>query len=274
MAFTCTLGPSASWDVVAYVRNVIEDTSTTPLVSDAAMQSYVEVVNEDFSTHSPLDYLLGSPATSASPMTTVLNQQRYVCSSANGFTPTPMFVTDVLYPAGSGYSAASEIAYLTLLPFSPINRFLFTPSLLDSPSERLLRDEYLAELAHYGYGYWSRARDGATGLPAVDLYPIPSVSGLPIYVRYCAQHTITVNSSTSWSVSTIPEYQKRIYGDLLLAQTLEEESDRLQKAHMIKAGINEIQGDGKTMEARIDRLRERAYSKLGAYSSQGFASHS
>ena len=273
MAFTCTLSPSATWDVVAHVRNVIEDTSTTPVIPDAALESYVEVVNEDFSTHIPLDYLVGNPATASSPMTTVQFQQRYVCNTANGFTPTPMQVTDVLYQAGTGYSAASEIAYLTLLPFSPINRFLFTPSLLDSPSERVLRDEYLSELSHYGYGYYSRARDGATGLPAIDLYPIPVVAGLPIFVRYTAQHAITKNG-TAWSINTIPEHHKRTFADLLLAQTLEEEADRLVKNRQIKAGINELVSDPKTMEARIDRLRERAYASLGRYVSAGYASHS
>lgn len=269
MSFTVQLGASA-WDAVAYVRNLIEDTAGA-VIPDGAFKAYAEDVNEDFSRHIPLDYLVGNPYLATSALATVAGQQNYVCSSANGFTATPMWITDVLYSAGSGYSAASEIAYLALLPFSPINRFLFTPSLLDSPSERILRDQYLNELSHYGTGYYSEATDPTTGLPSINLFPIPASSGTPIYVRYAAQHLISVTDPNNWKIVTIPEHLKRNWAQLLAAQILEEEGDRIAKTRTAKAGLIEIQADSRTMEAKIDRLRLDAYGALGGHTSVGLA---
>lgn len=272
MAFTVQLGASL-WDAVAYVRNIIEDTAGA-VIPDGAFQAYAEDINEDFSRHVPLDYIVGNPVLNTSSLVTVTNQQRYVLTTANGFTPTPMWVTDVLYRAGTGYSAASEIAYLAILPFSPLNRFLFTPSLLDAPSERILRDQYLGELQHYGMGYFSLATDGATGLPAIDLYPIPVISAIPIFVRFQAAHIINKTDSANWKIATVPEDKKRSWARLLAAQILEEEGDRIIKTRTAKAGLIETQSDSRTMESKIDRLRGDAYADLGGRTSVGFASNS
>ena len=253
------------------MRNIIEDTAGA-IIPDGAFRAYAEDVNEDFSRHVPLDYRVGDPYAATSPLTTVAGQQNYVCSVANGFTATPMWITDVLYSAGSGYSAASEIAYLALLPFSPINRFLFAPSLLDSPSERILRDEYLNELSHYGNGYYGNATDPTTGLPSINLFPIPANTGTPIFARYAAQHVINATDPNNWKIVTVPEHLKRNWAQLLAAMILEEEGDRIAKTRNAKAGLIEIQADSRTMENKIDRLRLDAYSQLGGHTSVGFAS--
>lgn len=266
MAISILLGASA-WDCVPYVRNLIEDTAGT-VVPDGAIQVYMEDVAEDFSRHLPLDCIVGNAYANTSTMNTVVGQQRYVLNSTNGFTPAPMWTTDVLYRAGTGYSAASEIAYLALLPFSPINRFLFTPSLLDSPSERILRDQYLSELEHYGNGYYKEVRDNATGLPAIDLYPIPVVGNIPIYVRYQAMHAIT-GTSSPFSLTTVPENFKRAYAKLLAAMVFEEEGDRIVKARAVKAGLIDVQADSRTMEERIVRWRDEAYSMMGMHAAVG-----
>lgn len=261
------LGPSG-WDAMLYVRGLTEDTATPYLVPDSAYQAYAEDVNEDFSRHIPLDYIVGNPYDQSSPWTTQTGLQRYLCSSANGFAVSPIQVTDVLYYAGSGFSVASEIAYLTLMPFSPVNRFLFSPNLLDSPSERILRDEYLDELVHYGRGGWRQVRDPATGVMAIDLYPIPVGVGVPVYARYLGAHAITtstVNGQTVLSVPTVPEDRKRDWAKLLYAMVLEEEGARLLRARMVKAGLVEQQVDTRTIEQRIVRIREEVTASLGGY---------
>lgn len=271
--FSLLLGQSA-WDCVPYVRNLVEDTTAPFVIPDAAIQVYAEDVLEDFSRHVPLDNLVGNPSTNTSTMNTVANQQRYVCSVANGFSAQIMGVSDVLYRAGTGYSAASEIAYLALLPFSPINRFLFTPSLLDSPTERILRDEYLSELEHYGYGYYNVVRDAATGLPALDLYPIPVIAGLAIYVRYQTLHIMSQANEDAWTVATVPEPSKRNFAKLLAAMVMEQEADRIIKVWQAKGGLVDVQSDSRSMELRVERWRQDAYNSMGGRTAVGVASHS
>src|SRR5216684_6057970 len=124
-----------------------------------------------FSLHMPAgEREIGNSLLQTSPLTTIANQKRYVLNAAVGVVGIVTRITDALYRAVGTFSAGSEIAYLALLPFSPINRFLFTPSLLDSPSERILRDEYLQELDKYGLGFVVGGRDPATGMMAVDIY--------------------------------------------------------------------------------------------------------
>ena len=269
MAFSCKLG-SSGWDAVKYVRNLTEDATQPFTVSDDAYRAYVEAVNEEFSRFMPVDYIVGNPAANSSPVNTIMNQQRYVCSVGNGFSVPPIVVTDVLYRAGTGYSAASEIAYLAILPFSPLNRFLFTPNLLDSPSERVLRDEYLNELQHYGNGYYSTAIDPSTGLLSIDLYPIPVVANIPIFVRYKGAHTLVTDNTPDQNVTlaTIPENFKAEWAKLLYCVLMEEAGDRVTRVRLAKAGLTEIQADSRGMEARINRIREEAHMALGGMAGQ------
>lgn len=259
-AFQCLIGPS-QYDAVNAVRQLTEDIAAPLTIADSAYQAYVEIVNEDFSRFCPVDILVGNPVTLSSPLTTVAFQQRYVCNSGNGFTYPPMQVTDVLYRAANAFSAASEIAYLALLPFSPLNRFLFTPSLLDSPSERILRDEYLSELDHYGKGYFRVVRD-VSGLLAIELYPIPQASGTAVYARYMAQHQ-TVNTSGVTTIATIPEDLKRWWVQLLYAEILIQESERFGKLNKAKAGLIDLSSDPRLLVQKGKDIREAAYLALG-----------
>jgi hypothetical protein len=260
VAYQILIGPSG-YDAVNAVRQLTEDTSAVPVIADAAYQAYAELVNEDFSRFVPVDILVGNPVTLTSPLLTVSMQQRYVCTPANGFTFPPMQVTDVLYRATNAFSAASEIAYLALLPFSPLNRFLFTPSLLDSPSERILRDEYLSELDHYGKGYYRIVRD-QTGLQAIELYPIPQQGGTAVYARYTAQHQITTVSGNS-VIATIPEDLKRWWVQLLYAEILIQESERFGKLNKAKAGLIDLSSDPRMLVLKGKDIREAAYLALG-----------
>lgn len=262
MPLTIKLGESA-WEAVALVRNLIEDAASPFVVSDAALQVYAESVTDEFSLHIPLDYVVGNAYAATSPLLTTRGVQRYVCTSGAGFSVHPHRITDVLYAANLGYSAGSEIAYLALLPFSPVNRFLVTPNLLDSPSERVLRDEYLNELSHYGQGYYSVVRDPATGRPALDLFPTPGVDGLPIYVRYQGGHVMTPDGLGGFTIATVPEPYKRHWAMLLYAMVLEQESERLMKAKSAKSGITELQTDPRLLDMRVNRIRADAIAGLG-----------
>jgi hypothetical protein len=260
--FQVMLG-SSRWDACAYVRSLTEDTVTPYLVPDSAYIAYAEDVAEDFSRYVPLDVQLGNPVALTSPLQTVVYQQRYVCNVANGFSIAPTRITDVLYQATNAFSAASEISYLALLPFSPLNRFLFTPSLLDSPSERILRDQYLQELDKYGRGYWGTVRDAATGLPALDLYPIPTSAGTPIYVRYQIGHSYTTDNLGNVAYVTVPEQYKRQFARLLYCQILEQEQDRFIRGVRTQAGILSQETSPAEMNRKIMRIRNAVYQELG-----------
>lgn len=267
MAYSCLLGTSQTWDAVAYSRALTEDDTTPFTVPDTRYQLYVEAIAEDFSRFVPLDYTVGNVTTQTSPWLTVANQAVYICNSSNGFTVPPMGITSVLYQATNAFSAASEISYLALLPYSPLNRFLFTPSLLDSPSERILRDEYLAELDHYGIGFYAIQRDPATGLLAIALYPTPATGGVPLFAQYRAGHVDTGTAPVLTNGSkylTVPEDLKRVFGNLLFARVLEEEGDRLAKAASARAGMLEVRaGNPEVMEQKVQRVRNEAYAELG-----------
>ena len=263
MPFQCQLGTS-QWDAVRYVRALTEDLYTPFVIPDESYMAFHEDVAEDISRFLPLDYWVGNPVTQVSPLTTVANQQVYVASVANGFTVPPTRILEFLYQATNAFSAASEISYLALLPFSPLNRFLFTPSLLDSPSERILRDEYLSELDHYGRGFYAVQRDPATGLLSVAIYPIPTVSGTPLYAHFQGNH---VSSAGSFPLDvwykTIPEANKRHFGRLLYCLVVEQELDRYAKATSTSAGILRGQASPQALQTKIERIRNEVYQQLG-----------
>jgi hypothetical protein len=244
MALTCLIGPSLSWDAIAYVRSQIEDLTTPQVVPDPALALYVEAAAEEFSKWMPLgEEIVGNIAgTSGSPPSSPFQTQAYVsrysCTAANGFTHTPTTIADVLYRASGVFSAASEIAYLALMPVSPLNWFRIDKDLLNSPTSRHIRDQYLQELDHYGIGYWGTARDSLGNL-AIDLYPPPVTAGLPVFVRYNFGHANTPDGSGNPRYVTIPEDKKRYFGKLLLAEVIEEEADRLIKSSQLKAGITQ-----------------------------------
>lgn len=267
------LGPSR-WDAVQYVRALVEDPSALQeVLNDQALYAYAEDANEDFSRHIPLDYVIGDPFAQTSPLQTVKGQSRYLCNSGNGFTANPIMVTDVLYRAGGALIAPNEMAYLSMTAFAPLNRFLFTTSsLIDSPTQRILRDEYIDEMDHYGRGYFGTVLD-PSGIPAIDLYPTPEVGGLPIYVRYIAAHAITFNNVTNQAaVPTIPENRKRDWAKLLYAIVLEQHGQHMARFKMQKVGLVEVQSDARTMEARVTRVREEVYAALGSFVTVGRSS--
>jgi hypothetical protein len=265
--FQVMLGAS-KFDAVNYCRNLTEDVWTPYTVPDSAYMSYHEDVAEDFSRFVPLDYQIGNPFTVTSTFVTVAQQQRYICNSGNGFLATPDRITDLLFQATNSFSAASEIAYLALLPFSPLNRFLFTPSLLDSPSERVLRDEYLSELEKYGRGYYGVVRDPASGLPAIDLYPMPMTAAIPIYVRYQARHLATIDGQGNALYATIPEAYKRQFARLLYCMVLEQEQERFARTAQVTAGILSSSSRPEQLARKITRIREKVYQELGATAPQ------
>jgi hypothetical protein len=262
VAYQVQLG-TTEWDAVRYCRALTEDLYTPFVVPDESYIAYAEDVAEDFSRWVPLDIQVGNPVLGTSAFLTVANQQRYVCNVANGFASPVARVTDVLYRATNAFSAASEISYLALLPFSPLNRFLFTPSLLDSPSERILRDEYLSELDHYGKGYWGQVRDSGTGTAAIDLYPIPVTGGLPIFVRYQTIHTATASPLNDAVYLRVPEDRKRQFARLLYCMVLEQESGRYAKATSTSAGILRGTASPQALERKIERIRSSVYLELG-----------
>lgn len=263
MPFQCQLAAS-QWDAVRYARALSEDLYTPFIVPDESYMAYHEDVAEDISRFLPVDYWVGNPVLAASPLVTVANQQVYVASSGNGFAVPPSRITEFLYQATNAFSAASEISYLALLPFSPLNRFLFTPSLLDSPSERILRDEYLSELDHYGRGFYAVQRDPATGLLSIAIYPIPTVSGTPLFAHYQGNHVASAGGIALdvW-YKTIPEQNKRHFGRLLYCLVVEQEMDRYAKATSTSAGILRGSASPLALQAKVERIRNEVYQQLG-----------
>jgi hypothetical protein len=266
MALTCKIGPALTFDAVAAVRGYIEDDSAPFIVSDARMQNYVEMAAESFSKWTPLGenvvgQIGGSPPTS--PFQTIAGVSRYACTAAIGFTPPAVEITDVLYRASGVFTAASEIAYLALMPVSPLNWFRVDRDILMSPSSRHLRDEYLQELDHYGTGYWGRARDAATGLPAIDIYPPPTVSGIPIFVRYTSAHGNTPDGNGNPQYPTIPDNWKRHFVTQLLVEVVKEEANRLMLKSQVKAGQIQRWSSPGDMRRWADQLHEDSVNEMG-----------
>jgi hypothetical protein len=197
---------------------------------------------------------------------------RYSCTVANGFTTPVQEITDVLYRASGVFTAASEIAYLALMPVSPLNWFRLDKDLLNSPSSRHIRDQYLQELDHYGIGYWSRVANDGAGNKAIDIYPPPIQAGLPIFVRYTAMHGNT-GTSGNFAFTTIPEEHKTKFAKLLYAVTLEEEAHTFARLTQVKSGL--IARVSSPIEARMlaASLREKVELELGGGVTQVRASY-
>lgn len=274
MALTCKIGASLSFDAVAYVRSQIEDLTAPFIVPDAALQLYVEAAAEEFSKWLPLgDAIVGNFASAppTSPFQTQAFVSRYSCTPANGFTNSPITISDVLYRASGVFTAASEIAYLALMPVSPLNWFRIDKDLLNSPTSRHIRDQYLQELDHYGIGYWRTARD-SNGVMAIDLYPAPVTAGLPVFVAYTYAHGNTPDGNGNPQYLTIPEDKKRFFAKFLLAEVIEEECDRLIKSSQLKAGITQRWSTPAQALAYASELRNRVELSMGSAVSVGRAS--
>lgn len=268
-ALTCKIGASLSFDAVAYVRNKIEDTAAVnPVISDGALSLYVEMAVEEYSKWNPIgDIVVGNIAGTSgsppsSPFQTSAYVSRYTCNAANGFTMTPTTIQDVLYRASGVFSAASEIAYLALMPVSPLNWFRIDKDLLNSPTSRHIRDQYLQELDHYGIGYWRTARDSSGNL-AIDLFPPPVTASLPVFVRYTAAHPNTPDGQGNPQYATIPEIHKVQFSRFLLAHVIEEEADRLTKTSQLKAGITQRWSNPQEARLFANELRDKAEGALG-----------
>lgn len=269
---TCLIGQSGSFDVIAYARAMIEDATAPYVIPDASFLVLVEKTAEEYSRYLPLDETIGDPSTATSPLMTAPNVRSYVCTPGNGFAVPPMTITDVLYRAGATYSAANELAYLSILPFSPINRFLYSPNLLDSPSERILRNEYLNELQHYGKGFYAAYRDRATGLLSIMLFPTPTGTSVPVFVRYLAAHPKTGTTSDP-IYATIPEDLKYPFGDLLYSNVMLIEADRLAKFQRARAGLLDIEGDPVAMRELAMEVRHNAIASLNGFQGVGQVSN-
>src|SRR5258708_2559780 len=264
----------AQFGAIAYARSMIEDSdSTSFIVPDASMLQLVKRAAGEFSRHLPLDDVVGNPATATSPCMTSAGVQRYICDAAHGFPVTPSRISDVLYRAAATYSAANELAYLAILPFSPVNRFLFTPNLLDSPSERILRNEYLDELQHYGRGAAGIVRDRVTGLLAVDLFPIPTGNPVPVFFRWQAPHPNSSTDPNNPVYATMPDDLAFTFGELLYAACLDMEADRLAKFQRARAGLLDIQGSAADLRELAADVRQRALTPLNAYQGVGIVSN-
>lgn len=273
MSSTCLVGAAGTLDAIAYARAMIEDTDSTSFtIPDASLLVMVQKAAGEYSRHAPLDEIVGNPVAATSPCMTVNAQQRYVCSAANGFVVAPMRITDVLYRAAATYNAANELAYLSILPFSPINRFLYSPNLLDSPSMRILRNQYLDELQHYGRGAAGIVRDRATGRLAVDLFPVPTGGPVPVFFRYQAAHPNT-GTATDPAYPSVPDDLAFVFGDLVYASCLDLEADRLSKSQRVRAGLLDIQGSAADLRQLADEVRFKAIGTLSAYVGVGIVSN-
>ena len=260
---------SGKEDVVGFVRDQIEDyTDGNFVIPDGTFTRLASRVTRDLARFYPMQNVVGNVFAATSPLMTVNGQQRYICNSANGFTGEIARITDVLYRATSGFNAASEIGYLALLPFSPANTFLFTPSLVDSPTRRLLRNLYLNEIDHYGIGK-DQDSNGQAGIMldsngnfVIDLYPIPQ-SALPIYVRYDINHVVVNDSQGNATIPTLPGAAVRHFQSLLLAEVMRIVAIRITQQVDATAGMTAIKADPEQLKDLARDLRDDTYLELG-----------
>lgn len=267
MSFQCLVGHS-QWDAAAYVRAITEDTDPTAfVVPDTSYALYAEGAAEEFSRYCPLgEFVLGSPMADppTSPLETINDVQRYSLNPsfmAEQGLPPVADITDVLYRVGEQILAGSDLAFFLLIPSSPLGRFVLDPS---SPTMRVLRNQFLNELDHYGVGWWTREWD-IDGYPAIDLWPVPQEDGLPILVRYTALHPVTELNDEFNSVSypTIQEFRKRIFAELMAAQVLQENAIRFAGRVSLKSGIIAQTANPQFYVDQAKSMRERALSSLG-----------
>lgn len=260
MGLSCLIGPAQTFDAVAYARAMVEDDAATLSIPDTRVALYLDSVAKDFSRFVPLDQVVGDPNAGTSPLNTVSGQQRYVCNPANGFSARPTSILTV-QTSTTGLNAANDTAYFFLNPYATAQGFL-GPAAIDNPSRRIIRDEYLGELDAYGKAWYDVVRDPGTGLPALDLYPIPQ-SVNPVYVRYQGAHAAAWVSANP-TYPTIPEELTRCFADLLYAQVLLEQANRMALRGRSKAGMIEREGNADSLRMLALDVRERVYQELGA----------
>lgn len=265
MAYTCLIGPELE-DAVAYARALTGDTDPTNYqIPDASYAAITADVNRDLSRFLPLSDIVGDIYNRTSTLVTSAGVTRYICNAAGGFNEPVRSITDVLYRATGGLSGASEIGYLALLPFSPMNMFLYNPSVLDQPTGRFERDAYLNELDHYGIGKAGIIQDRATGKFAIDLFPTPGASGLPIYVRYDTNHIATALNDGFGSVKypTIPEQNVRDFKELLLAKAQKTLALIASQTTSAAAGQIKVASSPEGLFRLADRTETDVYLRLG-----------
>lgn len=265
MAYTCQIGPELE-DAVAYVRALTGDVdSTSYQIPDTSYAAIVADVNRDLSRFVPLSDIVGNVYNRTSTLVTTAGVTRYICNAAAGFSEPVRAITDVLYRATGGLSGASEIGYLALLPFSPMNMFLYNPSVLDQPTGRFERDAYLNELDHYGVGKAGVLIDRATGKFAIDLFPTPGASGLPIFVRYDTNHAIVpvADGFGSVQIPTIPEQNVRDFKELLLAKAQKTLALLAAQTMNAAAGQIKVSSNPDQLYRQADRTEMDVYLRLG-----------
>jgi hypothetical protein len=285
LALSCKIGQLGVFDAFRYVRGKVGDPNPPPFpgpglpfVPDTSLQDYVDVAAKEFAQFVPLgDIVVGNIAgTSGSPPSSPLNtqafQSRYICNVANGFAYPVKTITDVLYRASGVFTAASEIAYLALMPVSPLNWFRIDKDLLNSPTSRHIRDQYLQELDHYGIGYWGWARDPATGTPVIDLYPPPVTAGLPIFVRYTTYYQQVPDTSGNPTYPTVPEDMTFHFARFLLAEVMDQEAIQIYKFSQTKSGIVQQWSSPSDIRQDAERIRDETRIQCGGMIGQALVS--
>lgn len=257
-------------DAVAYARAQTSDVDPSDYtVSDAEYQSFVLAVELDiarFVNRGPLYVGNFGAQPPTSPLVTINGVGRYSCSAGNGFDPAIIDVLDVLYMAPGDFNAGNDLAWLALSPASTEIWHAYETEVFAEPASRIIRDSYLNEIRHYGRGKFSLAV-GNDGVPAIDLYPVPTQSGLPVMVAYKARHTVTDISNTDNSGSvqytTIPEIMAVHFARLLLAEVRFMKADALCGRKMTRAGMAQKQTDPTAMRNQAMYDKEFTYAVLG-----------
>lgn len=257
MAFKALLGVS-KWDAVKYVRSLTDDRGPMPVISDDAYQSYAEVANEEFSRLLPLEFQIGVTwPNPASPLVTVANQQTYILNPSNGFTRPVMNVVGIRYAPSGTINAGNESAFYM---FPDPGSLMATD--IYQPSSRVIRDLTFGEIAHYGQSFFDLI-DDPSGFRALIISPIPTISGIPISVRYTTPHAQTTDPFGNFTFLSIPEAYKRQWGDLLFATILDQENDRLSKFRKLRAGMIEANTNPQGLAALAAQKREDVFLALG-----------
>ena len=273
---TCKIGASLTYDVIAYIRGQIEDLTSPFVVPDATLALYVENAAEEFGKWEPLgEFVVGNIGATppSSPLATLPGVSRYSCSVANGFLYPVNEVVDVLFKSSGVFTAASEIAYLQLMPVSPFNWFHTQGNILSKPSERVIREEMFDELDHYTKGFWGTAR-GADGVKVIDVYPVPTTTGIPIYVRYTSGYiNVPAIGSGDPTYPTVPENLKRYFAKLALCEVLDQEADRLAKSSQLKAGVMQRWSSPTAIRLHAENLKAETQLAMGSSQTMVRASH-
>jgi hypothetical protein len=258
-----TLIGSNQLDAVAYVRGRMGDIGPVFRLPDATIAATIPMVATEFSRWQPLGHFqIGNAYPPySSPLVTVAGQERYIINSGVlGALPPIQNIEEVEYLANLPMTnAGGEVPYNMLTTPYLGGAYGVDPGM---PSSRIIRDFMRSEIDTYGVGFSDWGHDLA-GNVFIDLYPIPTMSGTPIFVKYSAQHPLTM-AGVDFTYPTVPDSYAKRWADLLWINLIEDNVVLFSRRGMVQAGLLRQSGDAKMALTFARQMRQELEGALGA----------